>query len=99
MARRKGTRWRTRVKKVYSRSKGGGGGFKPVIDGLIAGVGGQFASKFVGNYGIPAGALAVGLWRNNTVLKTEGARELGILLSRNLPFIGGGGGGNGGGFE
>lgn len=81
--------YRTKARKVYRRSRGGGGGFKPVIDGLIAGVAGQFAGKYIGGYGHPAASIAVGMWRKNTVLQTEGARELGAQLAANLPFVGG----------
>jgi hypothetical protein len=85
-------RWRTKYKKRGRRkSSGGGSGMKPIIDGLIAGVAGQFASKYIGVWGHPAATVAVGMWRKNQVLKTEGARELGIALASTMPFIGGGG--------
>jgi hypothetical protein len=64
---------------------------KPIIDGILAGIGGQLASKYIGAYGHPAVTLGVGLFRNNTTLKTEGARELGIALGSSIPFIGGAG--------
>jgi hypothetical protein len=87
------TKWKTRyvrAKKIYRRSRGrGGGGFKPVIDGLIAGFGGQVASNYIGQFGHPAVTLGVGMWRRNDVLKTEGARELGAAIATMVPFIGG----------
>ena len=74
-------------KRGYRRAKGTG--FKPIIDGLLAGIAGQLASKWIGGYGHPAASIGIGMWRNNTVLKTEGARELGAMLATNIPFIGG----------
>jgi len=88
--------YRTRIKKVYRGRKGGNGGFKPVMDGAIAGVAGGVLTRFIGNWGVPAGALAVGMWRNNTTLKTEGGRELGLMLAQNIPFLGGSTNGSGG---
>jgi len=64
---------------------------KPMLDGFIAGFAGQFATKYIGNYGHPAATLAVGFFRKNQVLKTEGARELGAMLATNIPFLGGNG--------
>jgi len=78
------------TKKKRSYGRGGGGGLKDIIDGGLAGAGGQIAQRWLGAYGHPAATLAVGWWRKNTVLKTEGARELGALLATQLPFIGGG---------
>jgi hypothetical protein len=71
------------------RKSGGGGGLKPVIDGLIAGMGGQLASRWIGIYGHPAASIVVGMFRHNSTLKTEGARELGAALASQLPIIGG----------
>lgn len=88
MAKRKVV-YRTRARKTYRRSRGGGGSFKPIIDGLLAGIAGQFAGKYIGGYGHPAASIAVGMWRKNQVLQTEGARELGAQLAANLPLIGG----------
>ena len=89
------TKWRTKVKKVYSKSRGFGGGFKPEIDGLMAGAGGTVASRFLGDYGHPVAAVVIGHFRKNKVLRVEGARELGAMLAQSLPFIGGGSGGGG----
>lgn len=77
-------------RKSYSR-----GGFKGlnvnrVIDGGIAGVGGQIAQRFLGPWGHPLATVAVGWWRKNETLQTEGARELGALIGQMLPVIGGG---------
>lgn len=87
MAKRKGFRYRTKT--IYKKSRGGGGGFKPLIDGALAGALGQIASKWLGAYGHPAATVIIGMWRNNTTLKTEGARELGAQLAAQLPIIGG----------
>ena len=79
-----------RATKVYRRARGGGGKFKPVIDGGLAGLLGGLATNYVGDFGHPAGALAIGWFRNNNVLLTEGAREAGALLANMLPGMGGG---------
>lgn len=92
MARRRKARRKTRTVTKYIRGggKGGFGNLKPVVDGLLAGGLGQFASKYIGEYGHPAATLGIGFLRNNTTFKAEGARELGALLAMKLPFIGGG---------
>jgi len=85
---------RKAAKSIKSYARGGGrgglGNLKPIIDGLIAGGLGQFASKYIGEWGHPAATAGVGIWQNNNTLKTEGARELGALLATKLPFVGGG---------
>ena len=72
---------------------------KPIIDGVLAGAAGGLATKYIGNMGHPIATLGIGYFRNNTVLKTEGARELGAMLV--TQFVGGSnvGGGGGGFFE
>jgi len=87
MAKRK-YKYRTRTKTIYRKARGGGGSFKPIIDGILAGGLGGFLTGYLGSYSHPAASLGIGYFRNNNVLKTEGARELGILLTRN--FMGGG---------
>lgn len=80
-------------KKAKTYARGGGlGGLvtKPIIDGLLAGGIGQLASKWIGLWGHPAATLGVGIWQNNSTLKTEGAREIGAMLAQQIPFIGGG---------
>jgi len=67
---------------------------KPIIDGILAGAAGGFASNFVGEYGHPIATLGIGYFRKNNVLKTEGARGLGAMLVNQ--FMGNGGGGGGG---
>ena len=93
MAKRKKSRRRA-SKSIRSYARGGGRGglgkLKPFIDGLLAGGIGQFASKYIGEWGHPAATAGVGFWQNNATLKTEGARELGAMLATKLPFIGGG---------
>lgn len=93
---------KTRTRRIYikpkrrRRNSNSGGGMKPIIDGGLAGIGGNFASRFIGPWGHPAAALAVGWWSKNAILKTEGAREAGALIGQMLPFIGGGSAGVGG---
>jgi len=87
------TKYRTRyvkAKRVYRRGRSGGGKYKNIIDGVLAGILGNIASKYLGSYGIPAAAVGIGVYRKNVVLQTEGARELGLLIGNQLPFIGGG---------
>lgn len=79
----------------YARGGGlkgmlGGAATKPIVDGLLAGAGGQILTKWLGNWGHPVATVGVGLWQNNNALKTEGARELGAMLATMLPFVGGG---------
>jgi len=88
MAKKKG-RKKAKAKTIYKYAKGGGGSLKPFIDGLLAGGLGQFATKYLGEWGHPVATAGVGWFRNNTTLKTEGSRELGALLASKLPFIGG----------
>jgi len=95
MAKKKGG-YKYKTKTVYKRARGGGGKYKNLIDGGAAGILGNVLSRFLGAYGIPAGAVAVGYFRNNATLQTEGARELGLLIGNQLPFIGGGQAGIGG---
>lgn len=97
MAARRRGRVRTRTRTVVRRARTGGGGLKPIIDGFIAGAGGQLASGFLGKFSHPVVTLGVGFFRNNNVLKVEGARELGAMLAAG--GLGGLGGGNGGGFN
>jgi hypothetical protein len=92
IARRTRTRYRTRVKRVYSRSRSGGGKIKNIIDGALAGAVGEFAQKYAGAYGHPIGALGIGFWRKNNVLTTTGARELGAMLVNQMGFGSGAGG-------
>lgn len=97
MAKRRAARRRyyPRARKVYSRARGGGGKFKAIIDGVIAGAGGQIATSFIGAWGQPLAYGVVGYFRNNPTLKTLSGVALGQQLGRMLPF--GNGGGNGGG--
>jgi hypothetical protein len=61
-----------------------------MIDGGLAGAGGQIAQRWLGAFGHPAATVAVGWWRKNDTLITEGSRELGALLATKIPIIGGG---------
>lgn len=91
--RRKPTMARRRsYRKVYRKARSGGGSYKPIIDGVLAGAAGGFASNYLGGYGQPIATLGIGYFRNNTTLKTLGAMQVGALLASNF---GGGGGGIG----
>jgi hypothetical protein len=98
MARRKKsyTRYRTKVKRVYSKGRNFGGSMKPVIDGAIAGAGGQFATKYVGAWGQPIADIGVGIYMKNNTLKTIGGRSLGMQLGG---MFSGTGNGSAGAFE
>lgn len=85
--------YRTRFKKYYSRSRGGGGSFKPIIDGFIAGAGANLIKRFINiPYADDIVVLGVGYFRKNDTLKTIGA----MGLSGDLLGGFGGGSGNGG---
>jgi len=84
------TKYKTRIKKVYAKSKSFGGGFKSEIDGGIAGFAGQILTRWLGAWGHPVATVVVGHWRNNSTLKTEGARELGAQAATMIPILGGG---------
>lgn len=94
--RRRGRRTVTRYVRARTRYKRGGGKMGNIITGIIAGVAGSFASKYIGQWGHPAAAIGVGFWKNNQVLQIEGGRELGAIIATKLPFIGGGTTGAGG---
>lgn len=94
MARRRRARRYGRARRIYTRARTGGGGLKPIIDGFIAGAGGQILSKWLGTWGHPVATLGVGYFRNNVTLKTEGARELGAMAVGQLVGGTSAGGGN-----
>lgn len=94
MAKRSRIRYKTRYKKIYSRARGGGGSFKPVIDGLIAGAGATLIRKFVNiPFADDLAVLGVGYFRNNQTLKTIGGMGLsgdllgGIGISNNGGYV------------
>jgi len=90
MARRRS--YRKRARRAYSKT----GSFKPALDGMIAGAGGQIASQFVGSWGRPLAHLGVGIYFKNNTLKTLGGIGLGEMVGG---MVGGVfGGSNGGGF-
>jgi hypothetical protein len=92
MAQKSSTRTRTVYRKArgaYSRRSVGG--TKQILDGVLAGVGGQLAGKYVGGWGAPIATLGVGMFRNNTTLKTIGGLEIGGMIAGMIPFIGNGG--------
>lgn len=97
MARRRYSRTRTvyrTAKRAYSKRNGGG--TKQILDGVLAGVGGQLAGKYIGGWGAPIATLGIGMFRNNTTLKTLGGLQVGNMIAGMIPFIGTGGNGNGG---
>lgn len=88
--RRRYVRARTIYRRARGRRSSGMGGLKPLIDGFLAGAGGQVAQKYIGPYGHPVAAIGVGWFRRNPVLKIVGARELGAMVASQ--FVGNGGG-------
>ena len=99
MARRKAARIRTvyrKAKRVYRRS-GGGGAFKPYINGAMAGVAAEAGQKFLGSYGAPLGIGVVGYFMKDNTLKTIAGLQIGSIVGDMLPVIGGGGRATGGG--
>lgn len=70
------------------RRRGGAGGFRPVINGLIAGVVANLAVKYIGSWGAPAANIGAGWWLKNDTLKTIGGIQLGNVVSGMIPFIG-----------
>jgi hypothetical protein len=95
LARRRRSYARTRTvyrkaKRVY-RSRGGGGAFKPFINGAIAGVAAEAGQKFLGQWGAPVGVGAVGYFMKDNTLKTIAGLQIGSIVGDMLPVIGGGG--------
>jgi len=91
MAKRK-TRYRTRTVYKKARSYSRRSGTKQIIDGALVGVIGKLASNYMGVWGQPLATLGVGMFRNNTTLKTLGGVQLGTIAASYIPFIGGNGG-------
>lgn len=80
---------------MYKRARGGGGSFKPVIDGMLAGAGANLIKRFVNvPFADDIAVLGVGYFRNNNTLKTIG----GMGLAGDLLGGFGLGGSNGGGY-
>lgn len=79
-------------KKGKKRSYGKAGklDFDTIIDGLLAGGGGQIVQRWLGEWGHPVATLATGYLRNNQTFMNEGMRELGALLATKVPILGGG---------
>jgi len=89
-------RRRRSYRRAVGRARGGGGSFKPIIDGFLAGAAGGLATAYLGKFGHPAATLGIGYFRKNNVLKTEGARDLGAMLVSQFSGgmnVGGGSGG------
>lgn len=91
MAKRKGTRYRTRTVTRYRKK---GATLNPFIHGFVAGAGGEFGTRWLGNWSHPIATTLTGWVFKNNTLKVEGARELGAML---VSQIGIGGGTQGGG--
>lgn len=77
------------TKKRYSK-KAGKLDLDAIIDGLLAGGGGQIAQRWLGEWGHPAATLVTGYLRNNSTFMNEGMRELGALIATKIPILGGG---------
>lgn len=77
-------------KKRSSSRKGGKLDMNVLIDGLLAGGGGQIAQRWLGEWGHPAATLLTGYFRNNQTFMNEGMRELGALIATKIPVLGGG---------
>jgi len=86
MARRKS------YKKYYRKARSFGGGFKPTLDGVMDGILASFLNGKI-PYAGAISHLAIGMFRNNTTLKTLGGYELGASLLGGM--LGGGNGGGG----
>ena len=99
MARKRRTRRYSprRGRRTYSRARGGGGKYKPVIDGLLAGVAATLVKRFLPNtpFADDAALIGVGIFRKNPTLTTIGAMGLGSDL---IAGFGGGMPGGGGGY-
>lgn len=80
MARRKKYSYRPRyyrAKRYYRRARSGGGSFKPIIDGLLAGAGASLIKKYVNvPFADDIAVLGVGYFRKNDTLKTIGGMGL-----------------------
>jgi len=94
--RRTMARRRTTARRYARRA---GGSMKPIIDGALAGLGGQILGNYIGAYGAPIATLGVGFIRKNNTLKTLGGVELGASLAGMIPIFGGGGSGGNGFFQ
>ena len=88
MARRKTRTVYRKAKRTYRRAASRGG-FQPIIDGLIAGAGGQLASKYIGVWGQPAATLGVGYFMKNSTLKTIGGMQVGSMIGGMISGNGG----------
>lgn len=74
-------RYRNRARKTYRRARGGGGKYKGVIDGVLAGAAASMIKKYVNFPFIDDLTLmGVGIFRKNQTLVTLGAVGLGSDL-------------------
>jgi len=90
MAKRTRTRYRTRVKKIYSRARSSGGQFKPAITGAICGAGGKLAANYLGAWGQPAVNGIVGWFmKDKTAMFLAGYGAGNMLLGGNGGTTGG----------
>lgn len=84
MVRRK-TRVRRRsaggfVRKARSYAVRGGGGFSPIIQGVLGGVASQVGQRFLPGYGGPLGVGAAGYFTGNATLLTLAGMQTAALL-------------------
>lgn len=86
MARRRAAPRRRRSssgRSIIRRARGmarGGGGFGPVIQGVIAGIASQVGQKFLPGYGGPLGVGAAGYFTGNQTLLTLAGMQASALL-------------------
>jgi hypothetical protein len=81
--RRTRTRRRRSFGGIVRRARGvarGGGGFSPVIQGMIAGIASQVGQKFLPGYGGPLGVGAAGYFTGNQTLLTLAGMQASALL-------------------
>lgn len=67
------------VRRARSMARGGGG-FGPVIQGVIAGIASQVGQKFLPGYGGPLGVGAAGYFTGNPTLLTLAGMQASALI-------------------
>lgn len=83
MAKRRATRRRRSFGGVVRRARSyarGGGGFSPIIQGVIAGIASQVGQKFLPGYGGPLGVGAAGWFTGNATLLTLAGMQASALI-------------------
>jgi len=91
MAKRSKIRYRTKVKRIYSRARGGiGGSFKPALVGAICGAGGKLAANYLGNWGQPVVNAAAGwFFKDKTAMFLAGYTAGNMILGNGSTGTGG----------